>query len=109
MLSIYGINKNAFFGENMWHSQLYFYFTQLALFTSYFYYEHDKKNVTNKLIDKIYLLNERIYTDNELDISSNKISQISIDKRLQFSFDAIPKFPARSHCDRKKYKVHNDT
>ena len=45
-----------------------------------------KKNVSNEFIDKIYLLNERIYTDIELDISSNKISQISINKRLQFSF-----------------------
>lgn len=43
-----------------------------------------KNNVKNKYITKIYLLNERIYTDEELDISSNKIIQININRRLQF-------------------------
>jgi hypothetical protein len=43
-----------------------------------------KKNVKNKFISKIYLLNERIYTDEELDVSSNKIIQIDVEKRLQF-------------------------
>ena len=41
-------------------------------------------NVKNKYITNIYLLNERIYTDEELSISSNKIIQIDIKKRLQF-------------------------
>ncbi len=45
-----------------------------------------KKNINNEFIDKIYLLNERIYSENELGISSNKILQIAIEKRLQFSF-----------------------
>tara|TARA_B100000575_G_C23143606_1_gene666610 strand:+ start:4332 stop:8042 length:3711 start_codon:yes stop_codon:yes gene_type:complete len=48
LLNIETINKDAYFDENIWNSQLMFYFSQLALFTSYFYYEHDKKNVTNK-------------------------------------------------------------
>jgi hypothetical protein len=43
-----------------------------------------KKNVENKFISKIYLLNERIYTNEELDVSSNKIIQIDVKKRLQF-------------------------
>lgn len=44
-----------------------------------------KKNVENKYIDKIYLLNERIYTDEELGCSSPKIKQIVIKKRLMIS------------------------
>lgn len=43
-----------------------------------------KNNVKNKYIKKIYLLNERIYTDEELDISSNKIIQVDVKHRLQF-------------------------
>ena len=44
-----------------------------------------RKNVENDYVDKIYLLNERIYTDNELGISSDKIIQIVIDRRFRFS------------------------
>ena len=43
-----------------------------------------KLNVNNEYITHIYLLNERIYTEEELDISSNKIIQINIGHRLQF-------------------------
>ena len=43
-----------------------------------------KKNVDNKEITKIFLLNEKIYTDIELGISSNKIKQININKRLEY-------------------------
>ena len=43
-----------------------------------------KNNVKNKYITKIYLLNERIYTDEELDISSNKIIQVDVKTRLKF-------------------------
>lgn len=43
-----------------------------------------KKNVNNPYITTIYLLNERIYTTDELDVSSNKIIQVDIKKRLQF-------------------------
>jgi hypothetical protein len=41
-------------------------------------------NVKNKFITKIYLLNERIYTNNELGIESDKIIQHDIKKRLRF-------------------------
>ena len=34
-----------------------------------------KKNVENNFIDKIYLLNERIYKEDELKVSSKKIIQ----------------------------------
>ena len=53
-----------------------------------------KKNVLNKYITKIYLLNERIYTDIELGISSNKIVQINIKERILFKdvFDYIQNF-----------------
>lgn len=43
------------------------------------------QNVQNNHVDKIYLLNERIYTENELGgISSHKIIQVNINKRLTY-------------------------
>lgn len=44
-----------------------------------------RKNVENKWIDKIYLLNERKYTDDELGCSSSKIQQIVIRERMMVS------------------------
>ena len=48
-------------------------------------------NVSNKNIDKIYLLNERKYSEKELGIKSDKICQIIIKKRLSYKrvFDII--------------------
>lgn len=48
-------------------------------------------NVNNKSINKIYLFNERIYTDEELGVKSDKIVQINIANRLKFKniFDLI--------------------
>lgn len=48
-------------------------------------------NVNNNSINKIYLFNERIYTDEELGVKSDKIIQIDIKNRLKFSnvFDLI--------------------
>jgi len=43
-----------------------------------------KRNVLNKYISKIYLLNERIYTVDELGIQSDKIIQVVIDKWISF-------------------------
>ena len=40
-----------------------------------------KKNVDNNKISEIHLLVEKIYTDQELGITSNKIKQILINKR----------------------------
>lgn len=50
-----------------------------------------KLNVFNNSIDKIYLLNERIYDNNELGIESEKIVQINIKERLTYkhTFDFI--------------------
>ena len=50
-----------------------------------------KLNVENKYITNIYLLNERIYSEEELDVSSNKIVQVDIKNRLKFKdvFDYI--------------------
>lgn len=50
-----------------------------------------KLNVFNNSIDKIYLLNERIYDNNELGIQSEKIIQINIKERLTYkdAFDFI--------------------
>ena len=42
------------------------------------------RNVQNEFVDKIYLLNERIYSDEELGVSSDKIIQIVIHKRLTY-------------------------
>ena len=44
-----------------------------------------KQNVENAYIKEIVLLNERIYSDDELGISSPKIKQINLGKRLMFS------------------------
>jgi hypothetical protein len=41
-------------------------------------------NAKNKYISKIYLLNERIYTQQELGVDSDKIIQIDIQKRVKF-------------------------
>jgi len=41
-------------------------------------------NCNNNLINNIYLLNERIYTDEELGVKSDKINQIVIDKRMTY-------------------------
>jgi hypothetical protein len=43
-----------------------------------------KNNVKNKYIDKIYLLNEKIYNKDELYIDSNKIIQINVKNRLTY-------------------------
>lgn len=43
-----------------------------------------EKNCSNKKIQKIYLLNEKIYEKNELGTNSNKIEQINIETRLTF-------------------------
>ena len=43
-----------------------------------------EKNVNNNFINNIYLLNEKIYTDEELGVKSDKIIQIDIGKRLEF-------------------------
>ena len=44
-----------------------------------------EKNVQNQFIDKIYLLNERLFTNYELGVESDKIQQVVINKRLKFS------------------------
>ena len=48
-------------------------------------------NVHNKSVTKIILLNERIYTNDELGVSSNKIKQVTISKRLTYKdvFDYV--------------------
>jgi len=43
-----------------------------------------KKNVNNINISKIYMLNEKIYSNEELGIESDKIIQINVKKRLSF-------------------------
>jgi hypothetical protein len=51
-------------------------------------------NTKNNSIDKIYLLNERQYTDEELGISNDKIVQIILNKRLTFKhvFDFVENY-----------------
>lgn len=43
-----------------------------------------KKNVKNPHIDSIILLNERIYTEDELGVTSTKIKQLVIGKRITY-------------------------
>ena len=52
-----------------------------------------QKNVDNPFIDTIFLLNEKIYTENELGVQHKKIKQINIKHRLLLSdiFDFIEK------------------
>ena len=68
---------------------------KINIFTQFFIHENKEryneiifcllKNVENSHIDKIYLLNERIYTVDELGgIDSDKIIQVNIDKRLTY-------------------------
>jgi hypothetical protein len=68
---------------------------KINIFTQFFIHENKEryneiifcllKNVQNPHIDKIYLLNERIYTVDELGgIESDKIIQVNIDKRLTY-------------------------
>jgi len=48
-------------------------------------------NVSNPFIDKIILLNERVYTKEELGIDSDKVEQVVLGKRLEFKdvFDYV--------------------
>ena len=61
-------------------------------------------NVSNKLINNIYLLNEREYTMEELGINNKdfekKIHQVIINKRLQFKavFDFIETSKIKGYC-----------
>ena len=50
-----------------------------------------QKNIENPHLSKIYLLNERIYSNEELDVSSNKIVQVNLQKRMSFKdvFDFV--------------------
>ena len=50
-----------------------------------------KQNVANTYIKQIILLNEKIYSDEELGVTSEKIKQIDMGKRLKFShvFDYV--------------------
>ena len=50
-----------------------------------------KQNVANTYIKQIVLLNEKIYSDEELGVTSEKIKQIDMGKRLKFShvFDYV--------------------
>lgn len=68
---------------------------KINIFTQFFIHENKEryneiifcllKNVENSHIDKIYLLNERIYTVDELGgIDSDKIIQVNINKRLTY-------------------------
>ena len=54
-----------------------------------------KYNCNNKEIDKIILLNERIYSSDELGINHPKIQQVNIGSRLSYkkTFDYVSKIP----------------
>ena len=60
----------------------------------------------NKAIDKIYMLNERIYTDSELGISSDKIVQYNIKKRLTFAI--VYKFVNDEHITGFNCAINGD-
>lgn len=56
-----------------------------------------RMNVLNPLIDYIYLLNERHYTEAELGIHSDKIIQINFGERL--TYDKVFKFVEDINCN----------
>ena len=58
-----------------------------------------KFNVENNNISKIILLNERIYTNQELGIKSDKITQLDIKKRIVFSdiFDLVDRMNLKGY------------
>lgn len=49
------------------------------------------RNAKNPAVDRVVLLNERLYTDEELGVSSGKVTQVVLGRRLQFSdfFDRL--------------------
>ena len=55
-----------------------------------------RRNVNLHQIDRIYLLNERIYTKEEMGIDSNKIVQINIGERL--TYDHFVRFSMKLKC-----------
>ena len=66
----------------------------IHLFQQFFIHENEerqkeinyclKKNVENNYIDNIYLLNERIYKEDEMGVSDKKIIQKKIKTRLTY-------------------------
>ena len=52
------------------------------------------RNVSNPWIDKIYLFNENIYSDEELGVKSDKIIQKKINNRLSYKdiFDNVDNY-----------------
>lgn len=89
------LNNNTYFSdnhdlydENNKYDDKKFLFMQFFIHSDKRRYEEMKytlqKNVENNYIDKIYLLNERIYTNEELGLESDKIEQINIINRLTF-------------------------
>ena len=66
-----------------------------------------KRNVENKYINKIILLNEQIYTGKELGIESNKIQQINLQKCLTYynALDFMKKYRKSIFSREKKFKI----
>jgi hypothetical protein len=67
-----------------------------------------KKNHTNNLIEKIYLLNDSIYQIDFIDNSDNKIVQIVVDgdNKMRLGFDYVIDF-ANSNLQNKKCIISN--
>ena len=88
MFCFYEISKRSSFHEKEKQEQI-------NVFTQFFMPKNDdrlneireclKRNVLNECINKIYLLNEKIYTKEELGIESSKIVQENIERRIKFS------------------------
>ena len=88
MFCFYEISKRSSFHEKEKQEQI-------NVFTQFFMPKNEarlneireclKRNVLNEHINKIYLLNERIYTNEELGIESSKIVQENIERRIKFS------------------------
>lgn len=86
-MKIIHFSKNAEITKNPTNDKVY-------LFTQFFIHRDKqrqleiteclKRNINNPVISKIFLLNEQIYTPQEMQLNSGKIHQENIGKRLSF-------------------------
>ena len=74
--------KNALKYDKVYIFTQFFIPSNKQRYTELQYCLHE--NEKNTHVDHIYLLNEKIYTQDQLGVKSNKITQINIQKRLTF-------------------------
>jgi len=65
LIKVHHTNKHFSFGQNPFNSEYFYYFIQLSLFISYFYYEHDKEYTkkTSNHLNNSSSKNEQFYNN----------------------------------------------